>query len=199
MVDDNICDDADENSLAISDKEKGSTNKRKFESKIPLGTSSNSHRSSLTEFLRYDLLEKRTKGVTLFKIDPLTSGCPQYEAEQEVENAPNIDSEDMSACCSFVLDKKLDSSSSGETKKSSHSKMKILVKCNQPLAKESFDSQCLSSPIAPASDTSKVPPIKDNINEKDLDSLSLEPKSSKKVPEHNYFFCGARLLCWYPI
>uniref|UniRef100_A0A3Q7I4Y7 RING-type domain-containing protein n=1 Tax=Solanum lycopersicum TaxID=4081 RepID=A0A3Q7I4Y7_SOLLC len=184
MVDDNICDDADENSLAISDKEKGSTNKRKFESKIPLGTSSDSHGSSLTEFQRFDLLEKPKKGVTLSEIDPLTSGCPQYEAEQEVENAPNIDSEDMSACCSFVLDKKLDSSSSGETKKSSHSKMKILVKCNQPLAKESFDSQCLSSPIAPASDTSKVPPIKDNINEKDMDSLSIEPKSGKEVPDN---------------
>ncbi|XP_004247551.1 putative E3 ubiquitin-protein ligase RF298 [Solanum lycopersicum] len=182
MVDDNISDDADEKSLAISDKEKGSRNKRKFESKIPLGTSSDSHGSSLTEFQKSDLLEKPTKGVTLFEFDPLTSRCPQYDAEQEVETAPNIDSEDMSAYCSFVLDKKLDSSFSGATRKSSHSKMKILVKCNQPLAKESFDSQCLSSPIAPASDTSKVPPITDNISEKDLDSLSMEPKSSKKIP-----------------
>uniref|UniRef100_A0A3Q7I6W2 RING-type domain-containing protein n=1 Tax=Solanum lycopersicum TaxID=4081 RepID=A0A3Q7I6W2_SOLLC len=184
MFDDNISDDADEKSLAISDKEKGSRNNTKFESKIPLGTSFDSHGSSLTEFLRYDLLEKPRKGVTLFEIDPLTSGCPHYDAEQEVETAPNIDSEDMSACCSFVLDKKLDLSSSGSTKKSSHPKMKNLVKFNQPLTKESFDSQCLSSPIAPASDTSKVPPIKDNINEKDMDSLSMEPKFSKKVPDN---------------
>ena len=87
----------------------------------------------------------------------------------------------MTARGSLVSAKKLDLSSSGATKKSLQSKVKILVKCNQPLAKESFDSPCLSSPIAPARDTSEVPPIQDNINEKDLDSLSMEPKSSKKV------------------
>jgi len=82
------------------------------------------------------------------------------------------------------LDKKLNSSSSDATKKSSHSKVKTSVKCNQPLAKASFDSPCPSSSIAPASDTSKVPPMQDNTNEKDLDSLAMEPKSSKKVPDN---------------
>ena len=66
MVDDNISDHADEESLVISDREKGRRNKRMFESMIPLGTPSDSHVSSLTEFL--ELLEKPTKGVTLFEI-----------------------------------------------------------------------------------------------------------------------------------
>ncbi|KAH0738684.1 hypothetical protein KY290_037389 [Solanum tuberosum] len=447
MVDDNISDDVDEKSLVVSDQEKGSINKRKFASKLPLGTPSDSLVPSLTEFPRYELLEKATKGGTLFEIDPLTSGCPQSDAEQEVETPPNIDWEDttttqllelltqnlstifqsavkriakcgyseeiaervilksglyhgskdvvsnvvdgalallsrekvldigrpvifadlpslvdytllemvcvlrevkpalpvveamwwllildlnlvhactmegyhlvelcsqenpgdssfglnlsqskteasentqsnpdkqqlskpftsiaqtlqskvlvtsaaleelesinshvcqaakgkgsstpfpkaeaklkatiledksgagqnslnskkdlhrrktyqfekncrstgknikanMTAWGSLVLDKKLNSSSSGATKKSSHSKVKISVKCNQPLAKASSDSPCPSSSIAPASDTSKVPPMQDNTNEKDLDSLAMEPKSSKKVPDN---------------
>ncbi|KAH0633937.1 putative E3 ubiquitin-protein ligase RF298 [Solanum tuberosum] len=447
MVDDNINDDVDEKSLVVSDQEKRSRNKRKFASKLPLGTPSDSLVPSLMEFPRYELLEKATKGGTLFEIDPLTSGCPQSDAEQKVETPPNIDWEDttttqllelltqnlstifqsavkriakcgyseeiaervilksglyhgskdvvsnvvdgalallsrekvldigrpvifadlpslvdytllemvcvlrevkpalpvveamwwllildlnlvhactmegyhlvelcsqenpsdssfglnlsqskteasentqsnpdkqqlskpftsiaqtlqskvlvtsaaleelesinshvcqaakgkgsstpfpkaeaklkatiledkseagqkalnskkdlhrrktyrfekncrstgknikanMTAWGSLVLDKKLNSSSSGATKKSSHSKVKISVKCNQPLAKASSDSPCLSSSIAPASDTSKVPPMQDNTNEKDLDSLAMEPKSSKKVPDN---------------
>ncbi|KAH0641188.1 hypothetical protein KY285_037774 [Solanum tuberosum] len=447
MVDDNISDDVDEKSLVVSDQEKGSRNKRKFASKLPLGTPSDSLVPSLTEFPRYELLEKATKGGTLFEIDPLTSECPQSDVEQEVETPPNIDWEDttttqllelltqnlstifqsavkriakcgyseeiaervilksglyhgskdvvsnvvdgalallsrekvldigrpvifadlpslvdytllemvcvlrevkpalpvveamwwllildlnlvhactmegyhlvelcsqensgdnsfglnlsqskteasentqsnpdkqqlskpftslaqtlqskvlvtsaaleelesinshvcqaakgkgsstpfpkaeaklkatiledksgagqnslnskkdlhrrktyqfekncrstgknikanMTAWGSLVLDKKLNSSSSGATKKSSHSKVKISVKCNQPLAKASSDSPCPSSSIAPASDTSKVPPMQDNTNEKDLDSLAMEPKSSKKVPDN---------------
>ncbi|KAG5587584.1 hypothetical protein H5410_048018 [Solanum commersonii] len=447
MVDDNISDDADEKSLVVSNQEKGSRNKRKFASKLPLGTPSDSLVPSLTEFPRYELLEKATKGGTLFEIDPLMSGCPQSDAEQEVETPPNIDWEDttttqllelltqnlstifqsavkriakcgyseeiaervilksglyhgskdvvsnvvdgalallsrkkvldigrlvifadlpslvdytllemvcvlrevkpalpvveamwwllildlnlvhactmegyhlvelcsqespgnssfglnlsqskteasentqsnpdkqqlskpftsiaqtlqskvlvtsaaleelesinshvcqaakgkgsstpfpkaeaklkatiledksgagqkalnskkdlhrrktyqfekncrstgknikanMTAWGSLVLDKKLNSSSSGATKKSSHSKVKISVKCNQPLAKASSDSPCPSSSIAPASHTSKVPPMQDNTDEKDLNSLAMEPKSSKKVPDN---------------
>ncbi|WMV47517.1 hypothetical protein MTR67_040902 [Solanum verrucosum] len=94
MVDDNISDDVDEKSLVVSDQEKGSRNKRKFASKLPLGTPSDSLVPSLTEFPRYELLEKAMKGDTLFEIDPLTSGCPQSDAEQEVETPPNIDWED---------------------------------------------------------------------------------------------------------
>ncbi|KAH0634976.1 hypothetical protein KY284_037762 [Solanum tuberosum] len=87
----------------------------------------------------------------------------------------------MTAWESLVLDKNVNLSFSGVTKKSSHSKGTTCIKCNQPLAKASSDSPCLSSFIAPASDTSKVPPMQDNVNDKDMDSLAMEPKSSKKA------------------
>ncbi|KAG5605955.1 hypothetical protein H5410_027447 [Solanum commersonii] len=365
----------------------GSRNKRKFVSKLPLGTPTNSHVPSLAEFPRYELLEKAPKGGTLFEIDLLKGGCPQSDAEQEMETPPDIDWEDtittqllelltqnistifqnavkriakcgyseeitervilrsgiyhgskdvvsnvvdgalallsrekvfdigrpvvfaelpclvyytllemvcvlrevkpalpvveamwwllildlnlVHACtmkgyhllskpftpnaqtlksnvlvasatpqepesknshvCQVVkgkesstpfpkaeakskatiiedksgaaqkalnskkdlhwqntyynldLGKKLNSSSSDAAKKSSHSKVKTSVKCNQPLAKASFDSPCPSSSIAPASATSKVPPMQDNIKEKDPNLLSMEPNSSKKT------------------
>uniref|UniRef100_M1CTQ2 E3 ubiquitin-protein ligase RF298 n=1 Tax=Solanum tuberosum TaxID=4113 RepID=M1CTQ2_SOLTU len=89
MVDDNISDDADKKSL-----EEGSRNKRKFVSKLPLGTPTNSHVPSLAEFPRYELLEKAPKGGTLFEIDPLKGGCPQFDAEQKMETPPDIDWED---------------------------------------------------------------------------------------------------------
>ncbi|KAH0756361.1 hypothetical protein KY290_026631 [Solanum tuberosum] len=74
--------------------EEGSRNKRKFVSKLPLGTPTNSHVPSLAEFPRYELLEKAPKGGTLFEIDPLKGGCPQFDAEQKMETPPDIDLED---------------------------------------------------------------------------------------------------------
>ncbi|XP_015161583.1 putative E3 ubiquitin-protein ligase RF298 [Solanum tuberosum] len=75
-------------------EEEGSRNKRKFVSKLPLGTPTNSHVPSLAEFPRYELLEKAPKGGTLFEIDPLKGGCPQFDAEQKMETPPDIDWED---------------------------------------------------------------------------------------------------------
>ena len=87
--------------LQIRKKDAGTS--RKIEYMIPIGTPCDSHGSSLMEFLRYELLEKQTKGVTLLEIDPLTSGCPCCNAEQEVETAPKVDWKDMTAWCSFFF------------------------------------------------------------------------------------------------
>ncbi|CAN4093164.1 unnamed protein product [Withania somnifera] len=91
----------------------------------------------------------------------------------------------ITAWGSLVLEKALNSSgSSGATKKSSHSKVNTSVNSNKPLAKPSSDSLYPSSSIAPATDTSSLPPMEDNVNKKDHDSLALEPKSSIKAPDN---------------
>ncbi|XP_055811847.1 putative E3 ubiquitin-protein ligase RF4 isoform X2 [Solanum dulcamara] len=96
MVDDNISEDANEKSLVVSDQEKGSTNKRKLVSELPLETPTDSPVVSVTEFPRYKLLEEALalKGGTLFEIEPLKGGCTQSDEEQEVEMPLDIDWED---------------------------------------------------------------------------------------------------------
>ncbi|KAJ8547482.1 hypothetical protein K7X08_011068 [Anisodus acutangulus] len=83
----------------------------------------------------------------------------------------------LSAWGSLVLDKKPNSpsGSSGATKKNSHSKVNTSVKSNSPVSE--------ASSIAPATETSSVPPVQDNVNKEDPASLALEPKSSIKAPD----------------
>ncbi|KAK4732173.1 hypothetical protein R3W88_025161 [Solanum pinnatisectum] len=104
----------------------------------------------------------------------------QFEKNCRSRTSKNIKA-NMTAWESLVLDKNVNLSFSGATKKNSHSKRTTCIKCNQPLAKACSDSLCPSSSIAPASDTSKVPLMQDNVNDKDPDSLAMEPKSSKKA------------------
>ena len=95
MVDDNISDDFNVKSLVVLDQEKGSMNKRKFISELPLGTLTNSLVSCLTEFLKYELLKEAPKGERIFYIDLLKGGCFQSDAELEVKMPPDTDWEDM--------------------------------------------------------------------------------------------------------
>ncbi|XP_059295609.1 putative E3 ubiquitin-protein ligase RF298 [Lycium ferocissimum] len=90
MVDRNSSDDANENSLVVSDQEKGSRNKRKF---LSVETPTDSPVLSLTEFPRYELLEEKMKS-TLNEIEPLEGGCPQSNEKQGVESSPDPDWED---------------------------------------------------------------------------------------------------------
>ncbi|TMW85524.1 hypothetical protein EJD97_023015 [Solanum chilense] len=95
MMDDNINDDVNEKSLVVSDKEKGSMNKRKSVSKLPLETLTNSPVSCLTQFHKYKLLDEAQKRDTIVEINPLKGGCPHSDAKQKGEMPPDIDWEDM--------------------------------------------------------------------------------------------------------
>lgn len=89
MVDHNSTDDSNEKSLVHSDQEKGSRNKRKFLSEFP---PSDSPVLSLTEFPRYELLEKKLQS-TLNQLKSLDGGC-----QQGVERSADADWEEPITC-----------------------------------------------------------------------------------------------------
>ncbi|KAM3356044.1 putative E3 ubiquitin-protein ligase [Capsicum galapagoense] len=86
-----MADDANGNSSVVSDQEKGSRNKRKFE--FPLEIPTDSPALSLTEFSRYELLEEVLNDNTLIEFEPLTDRRPQYN-EEPLESLTDADWED---------------------------------------------------------------------------------------------------------
>ncbi|TMW85793.1 hypothetical protein EJD97_022490 [Solanum chilense] len=104
----------------------------------------------------------------------------QFEKNCRSRTSKNI-KVNMTAWERLVLDKNVNLSFTGVPKKNSRSKSTTCIKHNLPLQKASSDSPCHSSSIAPASDTSKVPHMQANVNDKDPDSLFMDPKSSKKA------------------
>ncbi|MCD9559556.1 hypothetical protein HAX54_017558 [Datura stramonium] len=150
-------------------------------SSVPLPKAEAKSKAAVLE----DISEAGRKASSLnSKKDFLRRKTIQFEKNCKGRKARNMQAS-LSALGNLVLEKSLNSSgSSGAAKKSSRSKVNTSVKSNKPLAEASSDSPCPSTSIAPATDTSSVPPMQDNVDKKDPASLALEPKSSVKAPDN---------------